>query len=749
MADGLRQRIPWGNSQTYASELEEGAAETIELGEIGEGSALLGEEGALAGFLSIEEGASAIGATGIGVPIGAAVALLAAAGYGVYEIYEHVVKQNPKATPKLVQRKFDQTKKEIKSGTFDEKVHKNEIKQRFEEKKSKNKQPVDFVPLENQVGNNDYVPLEFQNIDKQGFVPPPFKYLGPGNSLDRGPAYNQIDADAEIHDNEYNTAKTKEEVFKSDKDFISRAGDHIAEGLQGKGSISNTIGAVFGAIGIGAKHTFEKSIDKVVYPKMPNVKRIQDNKVSSSSDSKKPKLNESEKIETDSVDLNVSSDMVLPGTAQGQGGGGDDGPMAGHEIFPLERPLTIQGHKISKFKKVHRFMSFGLAHSKITKNIPPLTGQLNGEKQRYITTFLANIPWEKPYMYMTPAEYELLGPGATCKSVKITIIHRGNRIAFETASSATALATLNNIQNIGVAYGLNKTGWGTDITPKAFASGKPMQVTNFDFSGVDNGYIKSWYGVKQDASDSEWSAELPDHQLGYKSLLRQYWSLVSSADSKSGDPMLQTKIQLFDGKTSTNQVIGSFSYSPKIGLLKKQPVYKRYGLPQIDNPLNGNNGAQVRVERNIIKPQIATINISNLENKKYNALSDDIYDINDTDLINYTSRIEKGPIAFKGMWDHAGDKADLQPSIHVGIQPIPALSTASLTNTERDYTDCQADFEVVAEMVVEQGEETHYALSTTPDIAFGDKIYAQTKYARYNNCVLGGRHTIDDIRVAL
>ena len=747
MAEGLRQRIPWGNSQTYASELEEGAAETIELGEIGEGSALLGEGGALAGFLSIEEGASAIGATGIGVPIGAAVALLAAAGYGVYEIYEHVVKQNPKATPKLVQRKFDQTKKEIKSGTFDEKVHKNEIKQRFEDKKSKNKQPVDFVPLENQVGNNDYVPLEFQNIDKQGFVPPPFKYLGPGNSLNRGPAYNQIDADAEIHDNEYNSAKTKEEVFKSDKDFINKAGDHIAEGLQGKGSISDTIGAALGAIGIGAKHTFEKAIDKVVYPKMPNVKRLQDNEVSSSSDSKKPKLNGSEKIQTDSVDLNVSSDMVLPGTAQGQGGGGDDGPMAGTEIFPLERPLTIQGHKISKFKKVHRFMSFGLAHSKISKIIGPVTGQYPAETQRYITTFLANIPWEKPYMYMTPAEYNLLGPGATCKSVKITIIHRGNRIAFETASSATALATLNNIQNVGVAYGLNKTGWGVDIKPIGFESGKPMKVTNFDFSNVDQDYVKSWYGVKQDANTSEWAAELPDHQLGYKSLLRKYWSLVSSSSQNSGDPMLQSKIQMFDGKTSTNQVIGTFHYSPKIGLLKKQPEFKRYGLPQIANNVNGDKGAQVRVERNIVRPITAYINTTNADKSKYTDNEDDMFDINDTNLISYTSRIEKGPIAFKGLWDHAGDKADLQPSIHVGIQPIPALSTSSLTNNERDYTDCQADFEVVAEMVVEQMDETHYALSTTPDIAFGDKIYAQTKFASYDSCVLGGRHTIENIRL--
>ena len=56
-------------------------------------------------------------------------------------------------------------------------------------------------------------------------------------------------------------------------------------------------------------------------------------------------------------------------------------------------------------------------------------------------------------------EFNLLPNGSYCKEVRISIVHRGNRIAFETAESATKLATLNQIQNILVGFGLNKTGW--------------------------------------------------------------------------------------------------------------------------------------------------------------------------------------------------------------------------------------------------------------------------------------------------
>nr|QTZ83207.1 MAG: structural protein [Periparus ater ambidensovirus] len=106
--------------------------------------------------------------------------------------------------------------------------------------------------------------------EKRGFVPPPFKYLGPGNSLQRGPAYNQIDADAQKHDEDYNKATNTQHIETADKEFIGRAGDHIIEGISGKGSISDTVGAIAGGIGIGAKHLVEKATGNL-YPSISGI----------------------------------------------------------------------------------------------------------------------------------------------------------------------------------------------------------------------------------------------------------------------------------------------------------------------------------------------------------------------------------------------------------------------------------------------------------------------------------------------
>lgn len=103
-------------------------------------------------------------------------------------------------------------------------------------------------------------------INDAGYVIPPFKYLGPGNSLNRGKPYNNIDADAQQHDNQYDKATNQKEIFDSDQEFLSQAGDHIIEGAAGKGSISDSIGAIAGGIGIGAKHLLESAKNKVIYP---------------------------------------------------------------------------------------------------------------------------------------------------------------------------------------------------------------------------------------------------------------------------------------------------------------------------------------------------------------------------------------------------------------------------------------------------------------------------------------------------
>nr|QVW56792.1 MAG: structural protein VP1 [Phylloscopus inornatus ambidensovirus] len=233
MSSVLRRRVPWRTAASETTGLLEG--EAVELTTFG----------------TIEEASLALDASGIGTPVGVAVGVLAAVGFGAYEIYEHIIKSKPTVTLHKIAREF-------KKANYNQQQHIDEAHKRLGTEKG-----VDILPLENEKEAVQIVPLEAQH---SGFVPPPFKYLGPGNSLDSGIPYNDIDADAKIHDTQYSVAETKEDVYKSDSEFLTRSGDHIIEGISGKGSISDTIGAALGGIGIGAKHLLEKATGSIQYP---------------------------------------------------------------------------------------------------------------------------------------------------------------------------------------------------------------------------------------------------------------------------------------------------------------------------------------------------------------------------------------------------------------------------------------------------------------------------------------------------
>lgn len=149
---------------------------------------------------------------------------------------------------------------------------------------------------------------------------------------------------------------------------------------------------------------------------------------------------------------------------------------------------------------------------------------------------------------MSPGEYNVLGLNAKVKSVKISVVHRGNRIAFTTASSESQLATLNNVQNVAIAYGLNKTGFGQDMVPSFEGTDNPMIPTKLAFDEYNQKYVYSWYGYPQNAT--EWGTEMPDVFLGYKSLIRNYFNMCTSAENAMGDPMLAKHLMIMDGKTT-------------------------------------------------------------------------------------------------------------------------------------------------------------------------------------------------------
>lgn len=205
----------------------------------------IGEEEALAAFAEAEAVGAGLDETGFGAPLGIVIGVLAGLGYGGYEIYNKIKGNHPS---------IDHTRLQT------------HISKHFEQKNHLaagiDSTETDIINLEQQGQTTDIVPLEKQH---RGLVPPPFKYLGPGNSLNQGTAYNQIDEDAQIHDTEYSVAKTEAEVQASDRKFISGAVDHIAEGLTGKGTIGDSLGGALGAVGIGSKHLLEKATGQL-YP---------------------------------------------------------------------------------------------------------------------------------------------------------------------------------------------------------------------------------------------------------------------------------------------------------------------------------------------------------------------------------------------------------------------------------------------------------------------------------------------------
>lgn len=244
----LRRRIPL----SARTPLLEADAEAIELGEL-----TASEISEFGTFATIEEAAATLDATGVGAPLGIAFGILGAVGFSAYEIYEHFkshpqTKNLPHVNVKGIQQHIDKKADYLAKGR---KINGNQVSDKNLIKKldvTETDYPGKAVP-------------SYETATETGFVPPPYKYLGPGNSLNRGHTNIQIDQDAHIHDTEYSKAKTQQDIEKSDRNFISKSGDHIAEAISGTGSLFDTVGAVAGGIGIGTKYLAEQAVGGI-YP---------------------------------------------------------------------------------------------------------------------------------------------------------------------------------------------------------------------------------------------------------------------------------------------------------------------------------------------------------------------------------------------------------------------------------------------------------------------------------------------------
>ncbi|AAC18001.1 viral polypeptide VP2 [Diatraea saccharalis densovirus] len=418
------------------------------------------------------------------------------------------------------------------------------------------------------------------------------------------------------------------------------------------------------------------------------------------------------------TDLDVTMAMSLPGTGSGTSSGG--GNTTGQEIYEIPRPFTNFGKKLSTYTKSHKFMIFGLANNVIAE-----TGT-TGNLHRLLTTCLAEIPWQKIPLYMNQSEFDLLPPGSRIVECNVKVIFRSNRIAFETSSTATKQATLNQISNLQTAVGLNKLGWGIDRSFTAFQSDQPMIPTASappkyaSVSGA-NGYrgmIADYYGADSNNDIAFGNAgNYPHHQVGSFTFLQNYYCMYIQTERGTGGwPCLAEHFQQYDSKTVNNQCLLDVSYKPQMGMIKPPLNYNIIGFPTNKGAISIGENLTAMRSANVSGPEIATQQVSETSNNRIHNFPATFFDIYAD--IEKSQRLNKGPWGF--------EHPQIQPSIHIGMQAVPALTTGALlvnSSPLNSWTDSMGYVDVIASCTVMESQPTHFPYATSANTNPGNTVY--------------------------
>jgi hypothetical protein len=441
-------------------------------------------------------------------------------------------------------------------------------------------------------------------------------------------------------------------------------------------------------------------------------------------------------------DLQEAMGLTGTGLEQAKGGGGSGGASSeGKPVYHIEKPLSIFDSRVSVYRKSHKFMTFGLAPAVISP--PPVTNPYT-----VLTSYLAEVPWHIPAFYLNQSEFDLLDPGSHVVELSVHVYYRGSTIQFKTAETATTLATLNQINDIAVAHALNKTGQGSNVNFTGFATGltppQPMIPTSLNkpiYGPINNyrGMVRDYYGANQsDITNFNPGGDIPKHQIGRQTFLYNYWAqtLIGNATPAlpnnlqlGGWPCLADKIQQIDGKTVVNQCVAKSTYKPRQGQLKAPLRTLGHGLP---NPALGTTISVPCAGHisNAHNAQVATPAIPDSGGQKLTVTNLNTAYSNDTatdPVFDIYMPIEKSQIARSGYWGQAD--AHVQPSLHIGVQPIPALSTDSMipsTSQFNNWTDTRAYWEVVAEMKVKEWQPTAYPYASAPNVPYGENVVFST-----------------------
>lgn len=427
---------------------------------------------------------------------------------------------------------------------------------------------------------------------------------------------------------------------------------------------------------------------------------MQDNTVSSSDDKNQemPKHGRDEDMEISSAG---SGGL---GSAASGGFGSDMGPNV---IIP--RPRNFKNSGTLNFHQLHRFVSRGVAY---TPSAIAAEGVTTADLLMF--TPLAEIPWDRAFLYLTARDLSSLPQGSYAKNVRIKITVRNPQIGFETNVSDSDLATLNHNKHMITAVGLNKRVLGTSRR-LSFLEGAPMVPVTSTFSQYGD-LRTAMYGYPN--NNALIDSTVPASLFGVDIPLDNYYTCYNTSflgstvlnTQHAGWPSLIEHIDEFN----MNDVIGSTvvdeSYTFKCAPLKPQlgaifPLPLDRGSPQFNV---GSRTVQSGRLATASLPNTATSNTSdsfivvNSSKSLFDAISTAPID-------RHLTLLEQGQICKK--INQTDSDIVVQPSVHVAMKPIPKIGNNILA-TPVAWTTVHAFYEVETFMEVGFAMPNHFSHGT-------------------------------------
>lgn len=412
------------------------------------------------------------------------------------------------------------------------------------------------------------------------------------------------------------------------------------------------------------------------------------------------------------------SGSKLPGTSgntDGMVGGQGDVPEGSVAIQNISRGLKSFKHSFT-FQKRWKFLTFGVADQ--------ILSDASTEGVAFdrwaLTTSLATIPWEYAFFYISPAEWSRLREfqGVFATHAKIKISQYNPRVAFQTADTTSTTATLNQNKFTRYAVGLRQNAALTcSDRDYEFSTDKPMQPTGFAATTHNSRRetLKDcMYGVANNSTAAEMNSRIPAYATGQELGLSDYLTIYSPKDQDVGF----VPYDQFCHEMNSMDLIGqclleqdySFEYAP---LMPKWPAVMTQTMQDTQSTTSvlaeGTKvtGLTTRTMSNAGNAALPTYQIDNNSRFLQTASSLIATNVDASTFTDATKMYYQFPMEQNGAYHEMNRKQTdyaHQPSVHVGIRPVPKLSTnANLTQAD-DWLDTQIYWTVEAELHVEAND---------------------------------------------